>query len=1045
MISTKKVVFIIQVIAALAFQYVLAQISDAEKLPIKTYTTADGLGHNSIQRIVRDSRGFLWFCTFEGVSRFDGYSFTTYGADQGLPSQVVNDLLETREGQYWVATDSGLCRLNPNGIARRRAAGAQEAAASDTMFTVFFPGEDAKSRTVTVLLQDHLGAIWCGTANGLYRLEQRDGQVGFRFIELGMPNLYETDSTVTSLIEDSHGSLWIGSIRGLYRLLADGRAERYSTLHGLINDHIHSLLEDREGRLWVGTRLGGLYRLVSAPDPSRTVVARVYSKRDGLPTLWINQLLQASDGSLWAGSDEGLIRFVPTLDDGGYRFRAYAQTHGLTSNNVQTLAEDHDGNLWLGMSNSGAAKFARSGITAFGEADGMKEATAIFKTSTGDLFVFGGASAKHLVNRFDGERFSGVQFRLPQRCDYGSGWNQLVLEDRAGEWWVATGQGLYRFPRVSSYEQLASTPPESAYTTRDGLTSNQVLRLLEDSRGDVWVSTANRNGLSRWDRASGAFHHYAQEDGLPSLLSYYAISFCEDRAGNLWIGFSLGGGLVRYRDGRFTRFTSADGLPEGGIYNLFVDSSGRLWVPSTRGGVGRIDDPEAARPNIRTYTTTNGLSSNDIKALTEDRRGRIYLGTGRGIDRLDPATGNIRHYTANEGALLGDMNAALRDRNGALWFSFASGGLVRLVPEPDLQPIPPPILITGLRIAGDARPVSVLGQTEVTPIELDANRNELQIDFVALGFSPGEGLRYQYKLEGARSNWSDLTDQRTVNFAHLSPGAYRFLVRAQNADGVMSDTPATFSFTILRPFWQRWWFITAAIVLIGAIAYSLYRYRLTRLLEIERMRTRIASDLHDDIGSNLSQIAIWSDVAQRRMEAGGGQPANLSLDGSPTPLERIAATARETASSMSDIVWAINPRRDYLSDLISRMRRFAGEAFDCRDIGWTFDAPQVKLSLNADTRREVFLIFKEAVNNIVRHADCTQVEIILLIEGNRLALRIRDNGRGFDPHRQTEGHGLVSVRDRAVNLGGVLAIESTPEVGTTLELKMLLDESRWWR
>src|SRR5438128_1949153 len=158
----------------------LSNVVNAERLPIRTYTTADGLGHNNVNRIIRDSRGFLWFCTFEGLSRFDGYSFTTYSVDQGLPSQVINDLLETREGQYWVATGAGLCRFNPKGIPRQRATKeAQQSAASNAMFAVYFPGENARSKVVTSLFQDREGAIWCGTEGGLYRLEEQNGQVAF--------------------------------------------------------------------------------------------------------------------------------------------------------------------------------------------------------------------------------------------------------------------------------------------------------------------------------------------------------------------------------------------------------------------------------------------------------------------------------------------------------------------------------------------------------------------------------------------------------------------------------------------------------------------------------------------------------------------------------------------------------------------------------------------------------------------------------------------------------------------------------------------------
>src|ERR1041384_440008 len=188
-------------------------------------------------------------------------------------------------------------------------------------------------------------------------------------------------------------------------------------------------------------------------------------------------------------------------------------------------------------------------------------------------------------------------------------------------------------------------------------------------------------------------HHFTESDGLSSLGNYYPISFAEDHAGGVWVGFSFGGGLARYRNGRFTRFTADDGLASGGIFNLFVDSSHRLWIPTTRGGVCRIDHPDAEHPSFATYTTADGLSSDDVKAIVEDRWGRVYLGTGRAIDRFDAATSYVRHFTANEGALLGDVQAASQDRDGALWFSYATG-LVKLVPEPDFQPAPAPVLIT---------------------------------------------------------------------------------------------------------------------------------------------------------------------------------------------------------------------------------------------------------------------------------------------------------------------------------------------------------------
>ena len=1031
MISKCKIALIFHALMALIVLPIASRFVSAEKLPIKTYTTADGLGHNNVQRIVRDSRGFLWFCTFEGLSRFDGYGFTTYGADQGLPSQVVNDLLETREGEYWVATSAGLCRFNPNGVARRYAGnGAQAATVADAMFRVYFPGEDAKSKEITSLLQDHAGALWCGTARGLYGLEQVDGQVAFRFTELGMPAVYGESRNVTAMTEDQRGALWIGSMNGIYRLLSDGRTAYYSDCNGVPFYFVRSLLADREGRVWVTPESFTLCCIVTDPDPARPLRGRVYSTRDGLPSAIINYLFQTADGSLWAGSNNGLIRFVATTDGSDFRFRVYGQPHGFSSADVQALADDRSGNLWVGTGNSGAAKLARSGITAFGEADGFKNARAIFKDKAEGLNVITIPNKKaYLINRFDGERFTAIRLKFPQPTYFGWGWNQLVLEDRDGEWWAATGQGLYRFAKVSRFERFASTQPKAVYTTRDGLASNDLLRVFEDSRGGIWVGTANTGGLSRLDRATETFRRYTEKDGLPSLVNSYPISFCEDHAGAVWIGFSIGGGLVRYRDGRFTRFTSADGLPEGGIFNLFVDSAGRLWTPTTRGGVCRIDHPEAEHPAMVTYTTNEGLSSNDVRASTEDRSGRIYLGTGRGIDRLDPLTGHIRHYTANEGTLLGDVQAALQDRDGALWFSYRTG-VVRLVPEPDVPPIPPRVSITGLRIAGDAQPISALGETELAPVELAAARNQLQIDFVALGFGPGEGLRYQYKLDGAGEDWSPPADQRMVNFAHLAPGHYRFLVRAINADGVMSEQPASFSFTILPPFWQRWWFVTLVAVSLGLIAYALYRYRVGRLLELERVRTRIAGDLHDDIGANLTKIAILSEVAHQQLGF-DNRPADQTLSS-------IADISRESVASMRDIVWAINPRRDRLRDLTRRMRAFASDIFTSRNIEFRFSAPDRdrELRLNPEVRRDVFLIFKEAVNNVVRHSGCARATIDLRVEGGWLVLTVSDDGKGIDQKEAEEGHGFSSMWRRAESFAGKLEILSRNGDGTTVQLKV---------
>src|SRR2546425_684756 len=515
--------------------------------------------------------------------------------------------------------------------------------------------------------------------------------------------------------------------------------------------------------------------------------------------------------------------------------------------------------------------------------------------------------------------------------------------------------------------------------------------------------------------------------GLPALKDRLPATFQEDRAGNVWIGFAQGE-LARYAADRFEVFTATDGLPAGRINALYLDSAGRLWVATTR-GVSRIDDPSAEHPAFVNYSTAQGLAGNVTLAIAEDLYGRIYIGTGQGLDRLDTTTGHMKHYTTADGLSGGKISAAFRARNGWLWIG-TTQGLSRFLPEPERQSSPPPVLLTGVQVAGTAQNVSVLGETEMRLADLSASANQLQIDFVGLGFAPGESLSYQYMLEGADRDWSAPTAQRTVTYARLAPGHYRFLVRAVNADEVMSDVPATFSFTILPPFWQRWWFVTLASVALLLLAYELYRFRVARLVELERVRTRIAADLHDDIGSSLSQISVLSEVLRTQL---GAQRERVSKN-----ISLINRVSQEALDSMSDIVWAINPQHDHLSDLVRKMRRVASETLPARDIEFRFNAPVEghDVKLGADIRRQVFLMFKEAINNIVRHSNSTRSEIELKLSGHWLALVIADNGEGFEPDSVSEGNGLVSLRRRACALGGETLVSSRRGEGTAITIRI---------
>jgi ligand-binding sensor domain-containing protein/signal transduction histidine kinase len=1007
----------------------------AEQLPLKTYTNSDGLMRDYISRIVLDSQGFLWFCTPEGLSRFDGYAFTNYGAADGLQGSV-RDLIQARDGTYWIATASGLFRFDPAAAKQiGPATGNQPSTLSNNAtgargpkFVLYDPGDNERARSINTVKEDGSGVIWCGTDAGLYRLDQAPGGWSFSLVDIGLPTSRPDDTMISAILQDRRGEIWIGAGSGLYRRLPNGGFERYTTQHGLPFNDVRALLEDRDGRLWVGTTLG-LCQLLPESDSRRVAVAHTYTTDDGLAHNWITSLIQAADGRLWVGSNGGLSEWAPDAKQGGQIFRSYTNAQGLSANEVQSLAEDGDGELWIGTESGGAMKVARNGFATYTEAEGLRDTriASIFEDRTGELCVISSRMGELFIHRFDGRGFTVTKPNPPRSTNYGWGWNQIVFQDSVGEWWVPTIQGLYRFPRTSGVEQLGHIRPKAFYTTKDGLSNDQIFRLYEDSRGDIWVTAGgpNRDTLSRWERATGRFQRYGEANGLPAVNG--PTVFREDRTGNLWLGF-YAGGLARYRGGVFRFFSANDGLPEGMIRDLHIDHSGKLWIATSRGGVARLDDLAAEHPRFVAYTTAEGLGSNQATCITEDQQGRMYIGTPQGVDRLDPASGHIKHYTVADGLANNFVNVAYRDRQDALWFGTLQG-LSRLVPEPDITPGAPSIFISGLRIAGEDYAVSPLGQSEVVGPELDANQNDLQIDFSSVSVGAAASLRYQYKLEGADRDWSAPTTQRSITYARLSSGAYRFLARAVNGAGVASKHPASVSFTIHRPVWQRWWFVTLAGLFVFGASAMLYKYRVNRLLELERVRTRIATDLHDDIGSSLSQIAILSEVVRQKV----GQDHVAVTE----PLSQITTSSSELMDTMSDIVWAIDPHKDRLTDLTQRMRRFASDVLTSRNIDFDFHEPDHRdLNLGADVRRQVFLVCKESINNTVRHAACSQVYIEFRVDRDWLTLVIRDNGRGFDTAHESDGHGLLSMERRAKEMGGTLQITSRPGEGTIITLRM---------
>ncbi len=1008
----------------------------AERLPFTHFTSEDGLPSDSVYCALQDSRGFIWFGTAAGLARFDGRAFRSFGSERGLENPVVTSLVEDDDGTLLVGTAAGsIHRFNPD---------------EGGSFRTILPPPAGAAIGIT-LMRGRDGRMWAGR-DGLFRLDRDAGGPAFRRVA-GLPR--EVDGLVHSITEDSTGVLWIGS-RGLHALSADGRWCRASMPEGF--QWIAWVVADARDRIWAGATEG----LCTVDPPARgrqqdPVCLRrpVASEADtrGLA------LLARHGGGAWAGSD----RAVYELDPDGNPLRRIGRAHGLPTTGAMPMILDASGNPWFATSDFGVARLALDGFASFEPADGLEEAriSSISRTPSGDLVAIGSG---HVLHRFERGRLSAVRPRLPASVHApGWGWHQYEMQDHEGDWWIPTGSGIVRYGAVRRIEDLANAEPKAHYTKADGLPSEDVFRLFEDSRGDVWVGTLNPHPavepveaptLSRWERASGRFHLYGADHGVTE--EHAPTAFIELPDGSLWIGFSEAGDVYRYREGRFQRLGPKEGIAGAHVSAFHLDGSGRLRIATRGAGVCRVDEPGAADPSCTRLTMRDGLASDHVNGVAQDDDGRIYLGTSRGVDVLEKDR-IVHHLDSSHGLPHRYVNVVFDDPEGPIWFGTLNG-LARLDPRRAPSPAGSPrVRIDGIRVAGIPRAVSALGETSITDLVLAPAERRLEIDVIGVSDTIAKEMAFQYRLD-ASEPWSEPTLERTFLLPHVNPGRYRLEVRAVGSAGASSE-PAVVSFRVLAPIWMRPWFVGLVVVALVGAAAGAYRLRVAHLVALQRQQMRIAMDLHDELGSGLGSIGVLADLAA---ESGTEDRRRRDL------LDQIAVTSSELGSSMGDIVWSLRTGSDSMESLArhlsERGRRLfpdGGPAFRTR-----FPEAWPTKPLSLAVRHAVAMIGLEAMHNAARHSGATEVILDLAPAGGRWRLSVTDNGRGLraqDPGvvsdargsvggpdgressalgaegRDGGGLGLTSMRRRAEEIGAELRVDS--RVGEGTSVTVLFDTS----
>lgn len=1002
---------------------VLASGAGAERLPFRRYSTEDGLAGDSIRDLHLDARGFLWIGTSAGLSRFDGFQFRNYDSRDGLPGPRINVISEMRDGTLWVGTDDGLARLDP-----RPPVGAPA-------FVAELIRPAGKEVGVTGLLEDRGGRLWVCLGHELW-VRDRAGEPA-RQVALPRGVLVEG-----SIVEAPDGSLWMLAGSGILRLLPDGSFRSYPFRSP--DDSARDLAFDAQGVLWIARAdglllfrpegseraegralplLDGAARPLEFGPPKLEGTAHWFPRLPGLDDPFVYSVMFDREGVAWVATRSGLLRWD------GHQPRSIRMEQGLPDKPVTTVETDAAGTLWVGTETRGLARLNRTSLVTYGEADGLlgDRVSSLFEV---DEDMYAVTWSRRLL-RFEQGRFVEITPHwLLSNTFTGWGWNQFNLRDRHGSWWFPTGSGLYRFGPVARPEDLRHARPVASYRLGAGLPGNDVFRLFEDRAGRLWVSTISTPTLSVLE--SGHPPRVVPESA-GALNGGAPTAFAEDGDGSLWMGF-YSGGVARVHEGRWRFFGVEDGVPPGFVADLRLDSAGRLWI-ATFSGLGRVDRPTADDPKFVRVRDPDGLTSEAQRCVVEGDDGLIYLGTARGVDRFDPKTGTYSDFPGEDGLPNQIVWTCYRARDGSLWFG-TPHGLSRFEPGAESPGPASAALISGLRLRGVRQPVSDLGVLHLSDFELDAAGAGLEIEYLAIAPNQGNSVVFQYRLKGSDSEWSRPTRTRNVILPGVAPGRYRFEVRAVNRDGVVSREPASVDFTVLQPIWRRPWFLAAISLIIALTVWSVQQARLRRLVAVERERTRIASDLHDDVGASLSRIGLLGDLAQQRIRTEPGEAEAM--------LGTIGAEARHLVETTSDMVWAVDPAKDDLGSLLVRLRRFAGDLLEAQgiDLGFEVPAQPTAIGLSPAARRGTYLLLKEAIHNVARHSRARSARIRLTIVGGVLEGEVLDDGVGL-PRQLGEadghhGHGLSGMQRRVSRLGGQLSIATRSEGGVRVLFRIPL-------
>lgn len=1018
---------------------------------INVWTAEDGLRSSSVTAVAQTLDGHLWVGTYNGLARFDGVNFTVFdpATTPELRHARVRHLHVDAEGTLWVSLHDGSLSAWRQGRFTLEWEGTGLADSAP----VVIPGRGSPPkfllRNGRLLLPRNgaSGAGWTavappGATAGSIALKDWDGVVWLRTRDHklwrltggqfdAMPVNLAGNAVINGLTLDRLGRVWLSADGGLWMWNGTAMEDHTPTNGGPVG-RVQRLLFLRNGDKWVladdrlrrARNREWLAEAADARGPYENWFGRLDLHEDARGNVWLSHY------------GRGLAKIAP---DGATRW--YSETEPFPGRRVDCLYEDREGNLWAGVDRGGLVRLRERQFFVIdpGSRVGGRTAAAVTEDHAGRLWLGTYGAGLH---QWDGQAWR--RFFAPDEEERGFVFSVAV--DAAGRVWASAGEEELFVLRDGRFERFspAVRGVKALLGARDGILwvgcktglgylDNGVFRLFSPANGvprvEIRALAEDRDGTIWAGGGDGIIYRVRNRQGEaltpPGASSAQPVwSLLADEDGTLWAG-TFRGGLLRYAGGAFTRITTAHGLPDDVISQLLDDGSGNLWIGSQR-GIFRVAKAEL-----------HALAAGAQRTVTSAAFGRYD-----GLPSLESSSGY--------------QPASWRARDGRLLFSTLKG-LVAVRPESvALQPPPPPVVIETLVVDGRAYPIAGaasywLGDGEPPRLVIPPGRRQLEFYYAGVSLLSPDRVRFRHRLAGLEREWTEAGPQRTALYSLLRPGDYTFEVIAGNGDGVWTPRPARVAVRLLPHFYETRWFLALAVLgVVGSVAAGVrHRYIRRMRLEIERVerqraverdRTRIARDIHDDLGAGLTHIALLSEMTRP------SAPPEVR-----SQLAQITEVARELAGNMDEIVWAVSPENDTLDGLVTYISKFTQDYLRAAGLRSRLAVPAraPAVHLGAETRHNLFLAVREALHNVVQHAQATEVELRLETRTNDFQIILEDNGRGLAAPAATEprhgriatGHGLANLHQRLELAGGRCMVVERPGGGTRVEMTVPMPRS----